>query len=118
MVIDPWLPCVPVKQAPTERLSSMGQAIEQRPRALIEQVEFYFSPSNLNKDQFLQSKMMEGGWVDLEVIASFNRVQAFEISTKELAETLAESIRVEIREDEGPRWCIRPRLREREGSLD
>ena len=87
-----------------------GQAIEQRPRALIEQVEFYFSPSNLKKDHFLQSQMMEGGWVDLEVIASFNRVQAFAISTKEVAETLAQSIRVEIKEDEGTKWWIRPRV--------
>lgn len=40
------------------------------------QIEYYFSPKNLASDTFLKSKMDEDGWVAMDLIASFHRVQA------------------------------------------
>lgn len=117
MVIDPWSGLKPVKQIKAaEEKMKVGDAMHTTmgavdpSRAVIEQVEFYFSSSNLRKDAFLQSQMTErgdegGGWVDLEVIAAFNRVQAFQVSNKELVEILSKSGRLEIREDDqGLHW--------------
>ena len=38
------------------------------------QIEFYFSENNLVRDTFLRSHMDEDGWVQISVIAKFNRV--------------------------------------------
>lgn len=39
------------------------------------QVEYYFSVQNLCRDMFLRSKMADGGWIPVAVIAGFNRVR-------------------------------------------
>jgi len=41
------------------------------------QIEYYFSEANLPKDKFLQAECAktEEGWVDVSVIASFNRIK-------------------------------------------
>ena len=41
------------------------------------QVEFYFSDSNLPRDKFLSQRIRESqdGWIDLALIASFNRIK-------------------------------------------
>jgi lupus La protein len=51
------------------------QTVEDK---ILEQVEFYFSDSNLPKDKFLleQTKKSPEGWVPVSVIASFKRIQA------------------------------------------
>ncbi|VDP00146.1 unnamed protein product [Schistosoma mattheei] len=41
---------------------------------ILHQVEFYFSPDNLAKDVYLRRQMDSDGWVDVNVIAKFNRV--------------------------------------------
>jgi len=48
-------------------------------RRLLQQVEFYFSNSNLPKDSFLRSLYEADAdhWVDLSVIASFKRMREF-----------------------------------------
>jgi hypothetical protein len=40
-----------------------------------DQVEFYFSARNLRKDRFLQKAMNDEGWVQLDIIASFNKMR-------------------------------------------
>lgn len=41
---------------------------------ILHQVEFYFSPDNLARDVYLRRQMDSDGWVDVNVIAKFNRV--------------------------------------------
>jgi La domain len=43
--------------------------------AVCRQIEYYFSGQNLCKDIFLRSKMDDGGWIPVAVIAQFNRVR-------------------------------------------
>ncbi|BFZ58405.1 hypothetical protein PYCC9005_005467 [Savitreella phatthalungensis] len=42
----------------------------------VAQVEYYFSIDNLCKDVYLRSHMDDAGFVDLEVLAGFNRLRA------------------------------------------
>ncbi|VDQ13739.1 unnamed protein product [Trichobilharzia regenti] len=41
---------------------------------ILHQVEFYFSADNLARDIYLRRQMDSDGWVDVNVIAKFNRV--------------------------------------------
>merc|ERR1719311_769996 len=39
------------------------------------QVEYYFSAENLAKDMYLRKQMNNEGWVNIHVIAGFNRLR-------------------------------------------
>nr|CAH8838411.1 unnamed protein product [Trichobilharzia regenti] len=57
---------------------------------ILHQVEFYFSADNLARDIYLRRQMDSDGWVDVNVIAKFNRVASV---CKDLNDIL-EAIRV------------------------
>ncbi|ORY73061.1 hypothetical protein BCR35DRAFT_269055, partial [Leucosporidium creatinivorum] len=42
---------------------------------LLGQLEWWFSVDNLCRDLFLRSKMDASGWIDISIIASFNRIK-------------------------------------------
>jgi len=42
---------------------------------ILTQVEYYFSDSNLDDDDFLKSLMDENGWVPVSKVADFNRLK-------------------------------------------
>ncbi|KAG8342875.1 RNA-binding protein [Trypanosoma vivax] len=65
------------------------------------QVEFYFSDVNIQKDVFLKAKMAEHveGFVPLETILTFNRVNAHTRDAKELADALRPSEKLVLSED-------------------
>ncbi|KAJ9106879.1 hypothetical protein QFC19_003008 [Naganishia cerealis] len=55
---------------------------------ILGQIEYYFSIHNLCMDQFLKEQMDSHGWVDIPMIASFNRIRqltADELLVKEVA---------------------------------
>ncbi|KAJ9098605.1 hypothetical protein QFC21_004252 [Naganishia friedmannii] len=55
---------------------------------ILGQIEYYFSIHNLCMDQFLKEQMDSHGWVDIPMIASFNRIRqvtADEALVKEVA---------------------------------
>jgi lupus La protein len=54
------------------------------------QVEFYFSDSNLPRDKFLSQRIRESqdGWIDLALIASFNRIKRFDVDVTTLADAI------------------------------
>ena len=64
-----------------------------------QQIEYYFSNDNLVKDIFLRSKMDGGGWIDLGVIAGFNRVRMMAPDPAIIVEALKESHVVEFTKD-------------------
>ncbi|KNC82609.1 hypothetical protein SARC_05106 [Sphaeroforma arctica JP610] len=63
---------------------------EKSTKAICKQVEYYFSDSNISKDKFLLAKVKENaeGWVDLSVLATFNRLMKFAKNVEEIAEAL------------------------------
>lgn len=64
------------------------------------QVEFYFSDSNLQTDNFLW-KLCEknDGWIDLDVILTFNRMKKYKPITR-VIEALKKSTKIILSEDE------------------
>ncbi|CAI5668601.1 la-related protein 7 isoform X2 [Oreochromis niloticus] len=62
------------------------------------QVEFWFGDVNLSKDRFLKKLMEESdsGYVDISVLASFNRMKQLTTDTKLIARALKNSSVVEL----------------------
>ena len=69
---------------------------------IIRQVEYYFGNVNLWRDKFLKEKVKEDdGWVTLECLITFNRLQSLSVDFDEIATALAKSKTglLEIHED-------------------
>ncbi|RNF02859.1 LA RNA binding protein [Trypanosoma rangeli] len=68
---------------------------------LKKQVEFYFSDVNVQKDVFLKAKMAENaeGFVPLETLLTFNRVNSLTKEAATLAEALRPSEKLVLSED-------------------
>ncbi|XP_069061925.1 la-related protein 1B [Pleurodeles waltl] len=60
------------------------------------QIEYYFSPENLERDFFLRRKMDVKGFLPVSLIASFHRVQALTTDVNIILEALSSSSVVEI----------------------
>lgn len=68
-------------------------------RGLIKaQIEYYFSPENLQKDFYLRRKMDADGYLPVDLIASFNRVQALTSDINFVVEAVQDSDVVEIKD--------------------
>ncbi|CAK8697371.1 unnamed protein product [Clavelina lepadiformis] len=63
------------------------------------QIEYYFSPDNLERDFFLRRKMDKEGFLPISLIASFQRVQALTNDIDMIHEVLKESTVVEVVEN-------------------
>lgn len=70
-------------------------------KAIKEQIEFYFSDSNVLKDKFILEQINKdpNGWVDLKLIANFNRVKQLSQDMKVITKSLKHSHIVELSED-------------------
>lgn len=64
--------------------------------AVQQQVEYYFSDANLAQDQWLRSRMDAEGWIDLALLATFNRVRALTTSMEEIYHALSMSQQLEL----------------------
>merc|ERR1711871_931729 len=64
--------------------------------AVRQQVEYYFSDANLVKDKWLVSQMDAEGWIDLALLATFNRVRALSTSMEEIYHALSLSQQLEL----------------------
>ncbi|WVQ83364.1 hypothetical protein IAT38_005505 [Cryptococcus sp. DSM 104549] len=63
------------------------------------QVEYYFSMQNLAMDFFLRQQMDSEGWIDISMIASFNRVKSLTPDIAVVRECMTLSSFLEVRED-------------------
>ncbi|KAK3794871.1 hypothetical protein RRG08_001022 [Elysia crispata] len=70
------------------------------PETLRHQVEYYFSEDNLVKDLFLRKKMDEQGWVNLQLVLSFNKVKELKADHKSLIQAIRGSDKLELSENE------------------
>merc|ERR1719229_507775 len=55
----------------------------RRVNKIQKQLEYYFSPANMDNDTFLRESMDSHGWVNIDVIVAFNRMNVLG-ATKEL----------------------------------
>ncbi|XP_008292474.1 la-related protein 7 [Stegastes partitus] len=86
--------------------SSKNKEIEKKKRSRVKQllgdvkkqVEFWFGDVNLHKDRFLKKLIDESddGYVDISVLASFNRMKKLTTDTKLIARALKNSSVVEV----------------------
>ncbi|KAJ8950288.1 hypothetical protein NQ318_021144 [Aromia moschata] len=60
------------------------------------QIEYYFSEDNLNRDFFLRRKMDPEGYLPVTLIASFHRVQALTNSVAMIVEAISSSDKLEL----------------------
>ncbi|KAL9648669.1 hypothetical protein ABK040_016298 [Willaertia magna] len=67
-------------------------------RKIREQVEFYFSDSNLPKDKFLRSLVANNpeGYVELKTIASFNRMKSLTTDMEVIVNAIKKSSMLEV----------------------
>ncbi|KAL6207745.1 hypothetical protein ACLB2K_018699 [Fragaria x ananassa] len=93
--------------------TSMASLNEETAKKVLRQVEFYFSDSNLPRDEFLKKSISESedGMISLALICSFSRMRGHlglgdlkadaipEDSVKAVAETLRKSTTLKISED-------------------
>lgn len=65
---------------------------------ILTQVEYYFSDSNLDHDNFLKSLMDEHGWVPISKVADFNRLKKMTTDIQLIVEALANSSLLEVQD--------------------
>ena len=69
---------------------------ESRRVLLRQQIEFYFSDSNLSHDMFLRGKFDVEGYVPLDTISGFRRIQNITMSRDEVIEAVKESEQLDL----------------------
>ncbi|KAG8061909.1 hypothetical protein GUJ93_ZPchr0003g18221 [Zizania palustris] len=85
---------------------------QDRRANLLKQIEFYFSKDNLCTDVFLRRNMDAQGWVNITLIAGFNKVQAFTDDLQYIKETIQSSSILEVeggkirRQNDWNKWVI------------
>ena len=57
-------------------------------QAAVAQIEYYFSPQNLQRDAYLQGLMDEEGWVGLDQICQFKRMKAIGLGDEAVLDAL------------------------------
>ncbi|XP_076581441.1 la-related protein 7 isoform X2 [Chaetodon auriga] len=92
--------------AGTAKPSSNNKEMEKKKRSRVKQllgdvkkqVEFWFGDVNLHKDRFLRKLIEESddGYVDISVLADFNRMKKLTTDTKLIARALKNSSMVEV----------------------
>lgn len=66
--------------------------LTQLERDIIRQIEYYFSENNLRRDKFLIQKVGEAdGWVDINVLLTFNRLKAITEDAEKIADAVVKS---------------------------
>lgn len=80
-----------------------AEELTKQERAIIRQVEYYFSDANLHRDKFLSEQISknENGWVPLSVLVTFKRLATLSTDLEEIVNALNKSDEglVEISED-------------------
>ncbi|KAJ7749327.1 hypothetical protein DFH07DRAFT_694792, partial [Mycena maculata] len=71
--------------------------IDRLRQEILSQLEFYLSPDNMATDLYLRRQMDSQGWVRIEVLASFKRVQSKTSDVNLVRDVLGLSDYAEIR---------------------
>ncbi|KAI9691786.1 MAG: hypothetical protein M1822_007858 [Bathelium mastoideum] len=92
-----------------QSMSAVPWTPQMEPFALvgrvIQQVEYYLSLENMLKDTFLRSHMDSKGYLDLEVVANFNRLKGYDMEMIKLG--CYESSEIDLKVDAEGNYKIR-----------
>ncbi|CAG8505928.1 5957_t:CDS:2 [Ambispora leptoticha] len=83
----------------TAKMPSYVYDLELLKFHILQQVEYYFSVENLCKDIYLRSNMDTYGFVDISLLANFNRVKLLTLDEKLVREALLNSYVIEVSND-------------------
>nr|XP_018265653.1 uncharacterized protein I303_02024 [Kwoniella dejecticola CBS 10117]OBR87811.1 hypothetical protein I303_02024 [Kwoniella dejecticola CBS 10117] len=105
-VYRPGLPPPPMPQTVVPNLDATRFYV-------LGQIEYYFSMQNLAMDFFLRQQMDSEGWIDIAMIASFNRVKSLTPDVAIVKDCMTLSSLLEVREEsvrlagqDAPRWVL------------
>lgn len=91
------------KEEEDKSAAPAAEEYSKQERAIIRQVEYYFSDANLHRDKFLSEQISknENGWVPLSVLVTFKRLATLTTDSDEIINALNKSDEglVEISED-------------------
>ncbi|KAJ6571838.1 hypothetical protein B0H19DRAFT_935815 [Mycena capillaripes] len=94
----PQAPAHHLAPVPTPR-TRLSFPIDRLRHEILSQLEFYLSPDNMATDLYLRKQMDSQGWVPIEMLASFKRVQAKTSDVNLVRDVLGLSEYAEIRGD-------------------
>ncbi|KAG8900394.1 hypothetical protein FRB99_006087 [Tulasnella sp. 403] len=80
-------------------VTNVGYPLDNVRYLLLGQVEYYFSVQNMSSDLFLRKQMDSQGWIDVALIASFNRVRSLTSDINTVREMMALSVVIELSSD-------------------
>ncbi|KAJ7039883.1 winged helix DNA-binding domain-containing protein [Mycena alexandri] len=83
---------------PTPR-TRLSFPIDRLRQEILSQLEFYLSPDNMAQDLYLRQQMDSQGWVRIEMLASFKRVQSKTSDINLVRDVLGLSHYAELRGD-------------------
>ncbi|CAM1298817.1 LARP7 (predicted), partial [Pycnogonum litorale] len=92
----------PNSKVNSETAGKKGRKRNQKLLKLVkEQLEFYFSDANLNKDRYLWNLIQESedGYVDFEIFKDFNKMKALTTDPSMLARSISESSLLQLSDD-------------------
>ncbi|CAG9462764.1 unnamed protein product [Pedinophyceae sp. YPF-701] len=72
------------------------QQVEDMKATVRQQIEYYFSEGNLEKDLFLRARMADGGWIPVGLLANFRMVRILTPNLEIIADSIASSPRLEL----------------------
>ncbi|KAG9015946.1 hypothetical protein FRB90_004088 [Tulasnella sp. 427] len=84
---------------PPPQAIAPGYPLDEPRASILRQVEFYLSFQNMNQDNFLRSRMDHQGWIDVEMIASFNRMRRLTSDINLVREVMNISAMIEVSPD-------------------
>ncbi|KAF8325851.1 uncharacterized protein EI90DRAFT_2931249 [Cantharellus anzutake] len=100
-----YLPPVPVGVSPTTLppiptpVTKPGFPLDPPRFYLLGQIEYYFSVQNLATDLFLRRQMDGEGWIEIGMIASFNRMQRLTLDVSLVRDTMMISSMLEVKDN-------------------
>ncbi|XP_044753555.1 la-related protein 7 [Coccinella septempunctata] len=68
-------------------------------KSILQQMEFYFSDSNLSKDRYLSQLIQENPFVSLDEFLKFNKIRKLTLSIEDLRKAIKKSDFLELSED-------------------
>lgn len=66
---------------------------------ILQQMEFYFSDSNLTKDRFLSQLISQNQYVDVELFLKFNKIRKLNCTVEDIQKAIRKSDIIELSED-------------------
>ncbi|KAL6212760.1 hypothetical protein ACLB2K_017978 [Fragaria x ananassa] len=98
--LDPIrMPFIPHAPHPAMFMPVAESPMPSLPSLIVNQIDYYFSDTNLIRDEYLRSNMDAQGWVPISLIANFPRVKSLTTNVQLIMDSLRASSIVEVQDD-------------------